>query len=300
MSKNILSIIIGTSIFVFLITACKKEEQHPPQLNADDYQIIADHTVVDKYDQIPQQYIDEVKKMWLSYAGESHSAAIRDGLAALEDIDPAYAVNIKETGTPEGYTTSHLRASRATWGDYNNDSGWIYNYGGEDWYVFSRSLSRTIAGITYCKSNDLTIGAFGFGWCWDIGADFEKYINATQEYIDYCSDSISTNIFFTTGTVDSYTGEDGYTKHLGYESIRDYVKADSTLILFDYADILCYNDEGELETTTWDGHTYPVIHPDNESGGYTGHIGMNGAVRLAKAMWWMLARISGWDGSTNK
>ncbi len=29
-------------------------------------QIIADHTVVDKYDDIPQYYIDEVKKMWLT------------------------------------------------------------------------------------------------------------------------------------------------------------------------------------------------------------------------------------------
>ncbi|MDZ7634151.1 MAG: fibronectin type III domain-containing protein [Bacteroidales bacterium] len=43
-------------------------------------QIIADHTIVDRYDEIPQQYIDEVKKMWLVYAGESHARAIRVGL----------------------------------------------------------------------------------------------------------------------------------------------------------------------------------------------------------------------------
>ncbi|MBN2396713.1 MAG: hypothetical protein JXC36_09700, partial [Candidatus Atribacteria bacterium] len=47
-------------------------------------QIIADHTVVDKYNEIPQYYIDEVKKMWLSYAGESHSLGIREGLNLLE------------------------------------------------------------------------------------------------------------------------------------------------------------------------------------------------------------------------
>ena len=42
-------------------------------------QIIADHTVVDKYDDIPQYYIDEVKEMWLFYAGESHiPLGIRD------------------------------------------------------------------------------------------------------------------------------------------------------------------------------------------------------------------------------
>ena len=27
-----------------------------------------------------------------------------------------------------------------------------------------------------------------------------------------------------------------------------------------------------------------------------GHIGTNGALRLAKALWWMLARLAGWDG----
>ena len=29
-------------------------------------QIIADHTVVDKFDDIPQYYIDKVKEMWVS------------------------------------------------------------------------------------------------------------------------------------------------------------------------------------------------------------------------------------------
>ena len=38
-------------------------------------QIIADHTVVDRYSDIPQQHLDEVKKMWLVIAGESHSYA---------------------------------------------------------------------------------------------------------------------------------------------------------------------------------------------------------------------------------
>jgi len=29
------------------------------------------------------------------------------------------------------------------------------------------------------------------------------------------------------------------------------------------------------------------------------HIGQRGAVRLAKALWWLLARIAGWDGVSN-
>jgi len=310
MKKDITLTILGTLIFTFMAYACTKGEQEGPQpdINTDGDQIIADHTVVDKYDDIPQQYIDEVKKMWLSYAGQSHSEAIRDGLEELEAINPTYAVNITESGTPEAYTTSHLRSSGATWGSYSKSSGWIYNYGTYSWFVQSLGITRTKAGINYCNNNNLTIGAFGFGWCWDSEIDssseFLKYINATKEYVDYCSDnSINTRVFFTTGTVDGGEdtyGETGYNKHLGYEQIRDYVEASDNLVLFDYADILCYNDAGDVNTLSWSGHTYPVIHPDNMDGGYTGHIGMNGAVRLAKAMWWMLARMAGWDGESTQ
>ena len=49
--------------------------------------IIADHTVVDQYSSIPQQYIDLVKKMWLDVPGESHSSGYRLGLQLLENAD---------------------------------------------------------------------------------------------------------------------------------------------------------------------------------------------------------------------
>jgi len=273
----------------------------------DDTYIIADHTIVDDYEDIPQEYIDEVKKMWLSYAGQSHSGAIRDGLVALEAIDSKYQVNVTEEGTPEAYTTSHLRASRATWGSYYSSSGWTYNYSTWSWFVQSLGISRTKAGIFYCDDNNLTLGAIGFGWCWDSEIDspseFGQYIYATKQYVEYCEDEeINTTPFFTTGTVDGGEdtfGETGYNKHLGYEQMRDTVKNGYSRVLFDYADILCYNNSGAVNTTSWNGHTYPIIHSDNLSGEYTGHIGMVGAIRLAKAMWWMLARIAGWDGTSS-
>jgi len=136
----------------------------------------------------------------------------------------------------------------------------------------------------------------------------DTYLNATQSYADYCaSKGYATKVFFTTGPVDSYTGENGYQGWLKHEYMRAFVKKDKSRILFDYADILCYNDAGALQTTSWtDGtgavHNYPVIHDanmNNLSGGYdpnTGHIGEAGALRLGKAQWWMLARIAGWDG----
>jgi hypothetical protein len=128
---------------------------------------------------------------------------------------------------------------------------------------------------------------------------------------DRCTNSgYATEVFFTTGPVDGggNTGESGYQRFLKHEYMRSYVTATTDGILFDYADILNWSNDNELNTTTWTDYggtlqTFPSIHSDNMldlDGTYTedgDHIGQRGALRLAKALWWMLARIAGWDGS---
>jgi hypothetical protein len=125
----------------------------------------------------------------------------------------------------------------------------------------------------------------------------ETYLAATEDYIDYVdANNIPTTVIFTTGPVDSHSGENGYQQHLKYEAIRDYVNADASRILFDYADILSYDDNGTLNDTTWSTYTYPIITPTNLGAADVGHIGEAGRMRLAKAQWWLLARIAGWEG----
>ena len=265
-------------------------------------QIIADHTVVDKFDDIPSQYINKVKEMWFVIPGESHAEAYREGLKLLQSTNPAYAVNITESGSPESYTNQHLRASSVTWGDLDHSTGWIYAYGEEDWYTSSTAIARTKAGITYCNTNNLSISAIGFIWCYDpdinVGDGVASYLNATQQYIDHCkSNNYKTAVFFTTGPLDEwYSGAFGYNNYARYKQIRDFVKADSTRILFDYADILSWDDDGTQATQDWEGHTYPALTTKNYSPTTYGHISNVGAIRLAKASWWMLARIAGWNG----
>ena len=316
--------------------------------------IIADHTVVDQYADIPQAYIDLIKKMWVSVPGESHSEAYRRGCELLQEADSRFQVNVIDGGTPEAYTDQHLRISRATWGDVDSASGWQYSYGEEDWYTSTTAIQRTKAHLAHCHTTGPALAAMGFGWCWDTtwqndpggttdpvyqvqwagssvggpegnlrwGLDaadetltgnsvcMDTYLGATQQYIDHCqTNSYPTKVFFTTGPVDGggNTGENGYQRHLKHEHIRTYVKANTSRILFDYADILCWSNGGQQQTTNWTDHgstprTYQVIHPDNmkdlagNADDSVGHIGERGALRLAKAMWWMLARLAGWDG----
>jgi hypothetical protein len=80
-------------------------------------QIIANHTVVDRFDDIPAEYMTAVKKMWLVYAGESHAWGVRNGLRTLASTYPAYAVSTAESGSPDPYTETNLRANSITWGD---------------------------------------------------------------------------------------------------------------------------------------------------------------------------------------
>ncbi|MCK7531791.1 MAG: hypothetical protein MZV63_12920 [Marinilabiliales bacterium] len=68
-------------------------------------------------------------------------------MAALENINPQYAVSVVESGVPESFTTTNLRASRAIGRCYNT-TGWIYGYGEEDWYKTTTAISRTKAGIS--------------------------------------------------------------------------------------------------------------------------------------------------------
>lgn len=311
--------------------------------------LIADHTVVEKYKDIPPNYIAEVKKMWANMPGESHSSAYPKGCDLLETMDSRFQSNSKLYSSAEPYTTNYLRMNGAVW----QGSAWGYGAGEADWYTSQAGIDRMKGHLTYCNTHNLAISVMGFGWCWDMtwrnspgggldpvyqvhwagasvggpqgdmrwGLDAEDqaltgnsvcldtYLNATQQMIDHCrANNYPTKVLFTTGAVDSYPGESGYQRHLKNERIRAYVRAHNVL-LFDYADILCWSNDGALYTTSWVDYgrrnqVFPEIHPDNMldlSGSYAedgDHIGQRGAVRLAKAMWWLLARVAGWDGGT--
>ena len=314
-------------------------------------QIIADHTVVDRYDDIPTYYINEVKKMLVDMVGESHSGAYRFGPELLEMLDSRFQVTTFSWATPPSASSDYLRIGGHT------------GVGEAIWYANATNRNQMKDAIAARHNAGNPYHVMGFGWCWDMtwenapGGDrdpvynvrwagssdggpegnlrwgldaddysltgntvcMDTYLNATQEYIDYCTtNNYDCKVIFTTGPVDGNSGsEKGYQREIKHDYIRAFVQADSSRILFDYADILCWNDDGEQNISTWnDGgtpRTHAQIHSDNmmdyvdpANGNWTptsssdsdgDHIGQVGALRIAKAMWWMLARIEGWDGN---
>ena len=74
-------------------------------------QIVADHTVVDKYDKIPQQYIDMVKTMLVDMAGESHSMGYIYAVNLLKQLDSRFQVQTYGGSVP-AYSNKYLRLGK--------------------------------------------------------------------------------------------------------------------------------------------------------------------------------------------
>ncbi len=313
-------------------------------------QIIADHNAVDDFDNIPDEYLEKVKRMVVEMAGESHASGFNYGQELLAILYPICLTDFWD-GTPPVNSNGHLRlGSTATTsdGDYFTNTAAIESYK-------QRIANQNNSGVEF--------DVMGFVWCWDmyytqpnswntqrdpvynvrwggsveqapqnipiIGLDdgdqnltensvsVQSYLDAVVNYQEYCVENgWKTKIIFTTGPVDdtypvSAGTEDGVQREIKHDFIREFVKENSERILFDYADILCWNNNGEKHTETWDDNgnhrIHAHLHPDNtfdyddnlnvipgeEDGD---HIGEIGSVRISKALWWMLARIAGWEG----
>ena len=304
--------------------------------------IIADHTAVEDYEQIPGTYLNQVKQMVLWYMGESHSYQIRGGkladsgrvlggLELLETADSNYGVEVREN--PANFTgTNVLKLLR---GSFHERWGWNDDNMGEEHYWSTETVLEKPKMVSENYSVDVAIWC----WCWDIPwreliifdandrkiniiRDRDKdgieetpngnwgtehmqiYLNAFKSLNDNTnSNTVSVYQTAVTDTAD----EGGHLTQLYNDQMRAWVKANGGY-LFDWADIEVYNDDNsEKNTESWMDtagilgtpeaeYNYEKRH-DQWSGEEVGHATQALAIRKAKALWWLLARIAGWDGN---
>ncbi len=131
--------------------------------------IVADHNAVDQFDQIPDYYIQEVKKMLVNIPGESHGRGYLYGAEQLALQNPTFAANTKWSDAPEEYTDQHLRIHRPILFDYGYGPRWITSAGeAQIWTsdIATANMNNNFAYAAGTLGNNIDV--FLWGWCWDM------------------------------------------------------------------------------------------------------------------------------------
>ncbi|MCD4698755.1 MAG: hypothetical protein K8S16_21190 [Bacteroidales bacterium] len=258
--------------------------------------IIIDHTC-ENLSQIPMSWIDSVQanQKW-HYAHTSHGGQLTTGLARIETNDPAYNI-------ARGYST------------LPNVPGALCIFDGQegDTYISPEEYWRTASGMNKTRdvlNNNPTINVSQWCWCCQVNSYSE---NDIQEYLDSISvlESEFPDVTFVYMTGNAQTGPgnhynqnltQGYNRHLRNEQIRNYCIANNK-VLFDFADIDCWwynptSEEWEFSTYEyWNGSdtiTVPFEHPQYNLN-QAGHTSFENCENKGKAVWWMMAKLTGWD-----
>ena len=266
-------------------------------------QVIADHRVVDYYDDIPEQWIDSIKTKLVWVHGMSHGYGYFRGAELLEQLDPAFQVDIWYHTDPPAPQSTALRLGRPGFG---RESHWTSQSGIENFNTYSVARQNDSGnpydfiwfGWSYQGTweNDLGggldpvhqvhwAGSTQSGtdgnrrWGLDSGDNIltgnrvcmDTYLDAYEQFNQFYRDqNYSTKYFLSNGVSDGNAGTElGFQRELKNQHIREYVSenGNAQTYFLDYSDILIHNARGELHTENWNDNgtirPHHQIHPDN-------------------------------------
>jgi hypothetical protein len=260
---------------------------------------IVNHNAVRAFDEIPEYWLGQAKQLKFHYGHTSHGAQLTVGLDRIDNIYSGF-----EFLLGKGYVPASQDAFCLFDGTYVNGS-YDEAVQPEDYWEGEQGRNCT----RFVLNNYQNINVSMFMWCWQMRSVnisyVEEYLAAMeqleQEYPDI-------TFIYATGHSQTYTGHHYY-GHLGNgylpinqrnnDRIRQYCR-NNNKILFDFGDIdnWWYNadlDQWTCGYSSHDGVDYPREH-DHYNIDEAGHTSFENCENKGKAVWYMLARIAGWDG----
>jgi hypothetical protein len=281
------TIIITTLICVLIFIRCSKSEDNGSSGN-----LIIDHQTA-KLNNIPSEWITKAKQnLHIAYGHTSHGSQVTDGMTGL--------INFK--GTSYGWNNGGSGGALDL-----HDYAMSGDLGAPDRTTWA-ALTRT-----YLASNT-DVNVIIWSWCGEVStateADINTYLNLMTALEN---DFPDVKFVYMTGHLDG-SGLTG-NLHLRNEQIRNYCRSNNK-ILFDFADIECYNPDGVYfgDKRPNDACDYDTNGDTSRDGNWaiewqnahlqgtdwyscsSAHSQPLNANQKAYAAWSLWATIAGWNG----
>jgi len=247
--------------------------------------IIAGHQAAVDFNNIPTSYIDKAKADFrIAYGHTSHGSQIVSGMSVLMNQDTTYSYS--NAGGP-GILSLHD----------STPSGDLGNPDRTTWAQRTRDLLNS-------PGNDRNF--IIWSWCGQANTTADNinlYLNLMNQLeLDYPA----VTFVYMTGHLDG-SGEDGNLNQRNNQ-IRNFCTMNNK-ILFDFADIESYDPDGSYflnlganDNCDYSGGNWATQWCNAHSGSvlcipcFCAHSQPLNCNLKARAFWWMLARVAGWDG----
>lgn len=235
--------------------------------------IVIDHACVDETDRaIPQEFLDKARTLKVLFGHQSVGGNILEGLAALAEKHP------------DRYACEPANEPEASW--FDEHMGWGEFAVGENEDPLGKiaHFERKLAKEGYGAKLDAAMMKLCFV---DFGGEkdkaketFEKY-RAAMESLEKSFPKL--RLVWWTAPLQE---EDNAARNEYNRLLRVHCKANGK-VLFDLADIEAHDSKGNAAREPGLCKAY------SEDGG---HLNDAGKARVARAWWWLMARLAGWTG----
>ncbi len=283
-SRSILLAVAGLATLALLSYGSASAQQSSTS-------IIADHKAAAEFDRIPPKWLDAAKNLTLYYGGASHGTQPLYGAGDVERSNPAYKILVGRWELPAAEITPAFRIN-------------FYSMGPEGYWSTREGLATTRAAAKTGLYNHSM-----FSWCGEMGGLSKESVQQYLETLNRLEAEFpGMRFIYMTGHAEY---QDRWTRselERNNRIVREYAISHNK-VLFDFYDLDTHDPSGKYHSDATDSCTWCSSwckkHPadctdlgGSQWPGECAHSHPLNCKMKAKAFWWMMARLAGWDGNT--